>query len=398
MQGSDRLALDGGNPVRETTLPYGHQEVTEEDIDAVLEVLQSFYLTTGPKVDAFEAAIADHVGAEHAVAFSSGTAALHASTHAAGLGEGDEAITSPLTFCATANCIMYKGATPVLADVREDTLNLDPDRVNEQITPDTSAVLPVDYAGHPAELDAINEIAVDHGLTVIEDASHALGARLDGRPVGSLADLTVFSFHPVKHITTGEGGMVTTDDPEMAERLRRFRNHGINRSHKERSKEGDWHYQVTEEGFNYRLSDLGCALGISQLGRLDTSLKRRRAIADRYQDAFGGLDGVRVPAKRARVDHAWHIYPIRIDPDELHLSRRRAFDALRAEGLGVNVHYIPVHHHTRFQEALGVAPGDFPVTDRAYERLITLPLFQGMDGQDVDDVVSAVRKVARSGA
>src|SRR5271166_4209062 len=286
------LAIDGGTPVRETLLPYGRQSIGEEDIQAVVEVLRSDWLTTGPKVAEFEEVFAVRVGAAHAVSFSSGTAALHAAAFAAGLKAGDEAITTPLTFAATANCVLYQGARPVFADVCPDTLNLDPDRLAECITPNTRAVLPVDYAGHPADLDAILALAERHGLTVIEDACHALGAEYKGRRTGSIAHMSVFSFHPVKHVATGEGGMVTTNRADLAESLRRFRNHGISSDARQRQTSRPWHYEMDLLGFNYRLTDVACALGLSQLKKLEANLSRRREIAARYAAAFRDLGGV----------------------------------------------------------------------------------------------------------
>jgi perosamine synthetase len=275
------LAVDGGTPVRNTLLPYGRQSIEEDDIQAVVDVLRSDWLTTGPKVAEFEEAFAARVGAKYAVSFSSGTAALHGAAFAAGLKPGDEAITTPMTFAATANCVLYQGATPVFADVSADTLNLDPEKVAAQITPRTRAIIPVDYAGHPADLDAIMELAERHGLVVIEDACHALGAEYRGRRTGSIADLTVFSFHPVKHLATGEGGMVTTDRADCAEALRRFRNHGISSDARQRQAEGQWRYEMVLLGFNYRLTDIACALGLSQLKKLEANLSRRREIAAR---------------------------------------------------------------------------------------------------------------------
>ena len=258
--------------MRKTLLPYGRQSIGEEDIQAVVDVLRSDWLTTGPKVAEFEEAFASRVGAKHAVSFSSGTAALHGAAFAAGLKSGDEAITTPMTFAATANCVLYQGATPIFADVSADTLNLDPEQVAARITPRTRAVLPVDYAGHPADLDAIQELAARNGLIVIEDASHALGAEYRGRRAGSIADMTVFSFHPVKHLATGEGGMVTTDRADFAETLRRFRNHGISSEARQRQSMGQWHYEMVLLGFNYRLTDIACALGLSQLKKLEGNL------------------------------------------------------------------------------------------------------------------------------
>jgi len=390
------LAIHGGSPVRATFLPYGRQSVDEADIQAVVEVLRSDWLTTGPKVAEFEEAFAARVGAAHAVSFSSGTAALHAAAFAAGLKCGDEAITTPMTFAATANCVLYQGATPVFADVRRDTLNLDPEQIEKKISPRTRAILPVDYAGHPAELTPILEIARRHGLTVIEDACHALGAEYGGRRVGSTADMTVFSFHPVKHITTGEGGMVATNNPQFAETLRRFRNHGISTDARQRQSAGQWHYEMVLLGFNYRLPDIVCALGIQQLKRLDANLARRRGIAALYTAAFREISGVIPPTVRAEVNPAWHLYPIRLDLEKLTADRAQIFRALRAENIGVNVHYIPVHLHPYYRERFGYKGGEFPVAEDGYARLISLPMFHSMGSQDADDVIGAVKKVVGS--
>jgi perosamine synthetase len=387
------LAIDGGTPVRKAMLPYGHQSISEEDIQAVADVLRSDWLTTGPKVAEFEEALAAWVGAKYAVAFSSGTAALHGAAFAAGLKPGDEAITSPLTFAATANCVLYQGALPVFADVSSDTLNLDADRLAESITPNTRAVLPVDYAGHPADLDPILALAERHGLTVIEDACHALGAEYHGRRTGSIAHMSVFSFHPVKHLATGEGGMVTTDRADLAESLRRFRNHGISSDARQRNAAGQWHYEMVLLGFNYRLTDVACALGLSQLTRLEANLARRREIAARYSAAFRNLRGVLVPSVRTDVSPAWHLYPIRVNPAQLNADRAHVFRALRAENVGVNVHYIPVHRHPYYRQRFGYQGGEYPVAEAAYEQLISLPMFHGMTDQDVQDVIAALTKV-----
>lgn len=387
--------LHGGRaPVRATYLPYGHQKVEEEDIQAVVEVLRSDWLTTGPRVAAFEEAVASDVGARYAVALSSGTAALHAAVFAAGLGPGDEAVTTPLTFCATANCILFQGARPVFADVEETTLTIDPEAVERRITPRTKAVIPVDYGGHPADLDAIQRLAERHGLLVIEDACHALGAAYRGKRVGSLSDMTVFSFHPVKHITTGEGGMVVTNDATLAERIRRFRNHGIVRDPQEA--ERPWYYEMVELGYNYRISDILCALGQVQLSRLDQNLTRRRAIAQRYTSALSALPGIRVPAVSPHVVPAWHLYPIRVNGTTLGRDRDEMIRALRAHNIGVTVHYIPVPLHPYYRARFGCQPGDYPVTERAARALISLPLFHGMTDQDVADVIEAVTTVSVS--
>lgn len=389
------LALYGGKPVRSSYLPYGHHDIDARDIEAVVEVLRSDCITTGPRVAEFEEAVGAYVKARYAVAFSSGTAALHAASFAAGLGPGDEAVTTPLTFCATANCVLYQGARPVFADVCPDTLNIDPDELARRMTPQTKAILPVDYAGHPTDLNVIMELAERHGLVVIEDACHALGAEYHGRRVGGVSHMTVFSFHPVKHITTGEGGMVTTDNPEYARKLRMFRQHGIDNDPGRREVQRQWHYEMVMLGYNYRLTDISCALGLSQLGRLDGNLRRRRAIADRYMTALREIPGVVLPTVRPRVNPAWHLYPIRLESKRLSVDRAEVFAALRAENLGVNVHYIPVHVHPYYRQRFGYRGGEYPIAEEAYERLISLPIFAGMSDRDVEDVVEAVGKVLR---
>ncbi len=389
----DALALHGGEPVRRELLPYARQRIDDEDVAAVVAVLRSDFLTTGPEVAAFEADFAAAVGARFAVAVSSGTAALHAAAFAAGIAPGDEAIVPALTFCATANCVVYQGGTPRFTDVRDDTLNLDPAGVEALLGPRTRALFAVDYAGHPAELDALRRLARERGLVLVDDASHAVGARLAGRPLGSLADLTTFSFHPAKHMTTFEGGMVTTDDPELERRLRRFRTHGIESDPNARREAGEWTYAMTELGYNYRLSDVACALGRSQLRKLDANLARRRAVAARYLDALADLPGLRLPTVLPDAEPAWHLFPIRIVADAVKADRREVFRALRAEGLAVNVHYIPVHLFPYYREHYGTGRGLCPVAETAYDALISLPLFHGMSDADADDVIAAVRKV-----
>jgi perosamine synthetase len=390
------LAIHGGAPVREKLLPYGRQSIDDADIEAVIEVLKSDWLTTGPKVAEFEERFAAWVGARHAVSFSSGTAALHGAAFAAGLGPGDEAITTPMTFCATANCVLYQGATPIFADVTDDTLNLDPEEVSGKITPSTRAIIAVDYAGHPAALDELGQLAKSRGILLIEDACHALGAEYHGKRVGGIADLTAFSFHPVKHLTTGEGGMVTTNDARLAETLRRFRNHGISSEARQRQAAGQWFYEMVLLGFNYRLTDIACALGLSQLGKLPANLARRREIAAQYAAAFRDLPAITVPTVRDGVNPAWHLYPIRLKLELLPMGRAEIFRALRAENIGVNVHYIPVHRHPYYRERFKSNAGSkdaFPRAEDAYERLISLPMFHSMMAQDVEDVIHGLRKV-----
>jgi perosamine synthetase len=389
----NKVAAHGDPTVRNGLLPYGHQQINEEDINAVVEVLRSDWITTGPKVAEFEEAFAAYVGSKYAVSFSSGTAALHGASFAAELGPGDEAITTPMTFCATANCVLYQGAKPVFADVCPDTLNIDPDEIKRHISQHSKAVLPVDYAGHPADLQSILELASSHGLVVIEDACHALGAEYRGRRLGSISHMTVFSFHPVKHITTGEGGMVTTDDAKFVRQLRMFRNHGIDSDARERQANGHWNYEMVMLGYNYRLTDIGCALGISQLRKLPANVVRRREIANRYTENFRQIPGLVLPGVRPDVNPAWHLYPIRVDVTRFQVSRSEVFRELRAQGLGVNVHYIPVHLHPYYRERFSYRLGQFPVTEEAYERLISLPMFHSMTDQDVKKVINVLRKI-----
>jgi perosamine synthetase len=371
-------------------IPYGRQWIDEEDIAAVVEVLRGDWLTTGPKVAQFEQELARLVGTAHAVAVSSGTAALHAAMYALGIGPGDEVIVPAITFAATANCVLYQGGTPVFADVEPDTLLLDPAGIESRITPRTRAIIAVDYAGQPCDYDALSALAEKHRLHLVADACHALGAAYHGRAAGSLAQLSAFSFHPVKPITTGEGGMITTADAEMARKLRLFRNHGISTDHRQRELAGSWHYEMVDLGFNYRLTDLQCALGLAQLRKLPAWVARRREIATRYNDSLARLTGLRPLALRPDVEHAYHLYVIQLDSP---LDRAGAFAALRAAGIGVNVHYIPVHLHPFYRRRLGTGPGLCPRAEAAYARLLSLPIFPRMSDGDVDQVIDAVRRV-----
>jgi len=392
-------AVAGGRPVRESFLPYARQWVEEDDIAAVSEVLRGDWLTTGPAVAAFEREFAVRVGAAYAAAVSSGTAALHAACFAAGVGRGDEVITSPLTFAASANCALFLGARPVFADIDPKTYNICPEEIEKKITPQTKAIVAVHFTGQPADLDAIREIARRHSLVVIEDAAHALGATYKGRPVGGLSDLTVFSFHPVKHITTGEGGMVTTNDEELYRWLLLFRNHGIVRERELLVEDqGPWYYEVQDLGYNYRLTDIQAALGLSQLKKLDRFLARRRQIAAAYSEAFAALPEVEIPYQAPGAASAWHLYVLALRLDRLAKSRREIFEALRAENIGVNVHYLPVYRHPFYRwlgdpDSCSLQGFYCPHAEELYERLITLPLFPAMTDQDAADVITAVYKV-----
>ena len=389
----DTLALHGGTPVRPTLLPYGRQSIDDADVDAVVRVLRSDWLTTGPMVAEFERRTAAAVGAQHGVAVTSGTAALHAAARALKLQAGDEVIVPAITFAATANCVLYEGATPVFADVDPDTLLIDPRSVAERITARTRAIIAVDYAGQPADYEALQRLADAHGLTLVADACHALGARLNGRPAGTLAQLTCFSFHPVKHITTGEGGMVTTDDESLAAHMRRFRNHGITTDHRQREAQGAYYYEMAELGYNYRLTDIQCALGLRQVEALPRFLARRRELAARYDRGFAGMRGVQPLVVRPGVEHAYHLYVIRIDREALRTNRIEIFRALRAENIGVNVHYLPVYLHPYYRERFGYSEGLCPAAEHAYERILSLPMFPDMSDADADDVIGAVAKV-----
>jgi perosamine synthetase len=372
-------------------LPYGRQWIDEADIAAVAEVLRSDWLTTGPMVAQFEEAFAAAVGARHAVAVSNGTAALHAAAYAAGIDAESEAIVPPMTFAASANCVRYCGGKVIFVDVRPGTLSIDPDRVREAATPRTRAVVAVDYTGQASDLDELSALCRENGWVLIEDAAHALGGTYRGRRIGAIADLTTFSLHPVKQITTGEGGVVTTNDDELARRLRLFRNHGITSDHRQRDAEGSWFYEMVDLGYNYRITDFQCALGVSQLRRLPEWIERRRAIATTYNDAFRDLplEPLQLLADR---ESAWHLYVVMLRLEALSGGRAEVFSALRDAGLGVNVHYIPVHYHPYYQR-LGWKRGDFPVAEAAYERLLTLPLFPAMSDDDVSFVIESVTRV-----
>jgi perosamine synthetase len=393
---ADRLALEGGEPVRHAMLPYGRQAIDEEDVAAVAEVLRSDYLTTGPEVARFEDAFARAVGASHAVAVSSGTAALHAAIATLDLEPADEVVVPTLTFAATANAVVMNGARPVFADVDPDTLLLSPETLAAALTERTKAVIAVDYAGQPCDYAALRKTAGED-VRILADACHALGGSRGGRPVGTLAELSAFSLHPVKHVTSGEGGVVTTADAEAAERMRRFRNHGISADHRQRAKDGSWYYEIDALGFNYRLTDFQAALARSQLRKLPRWIDRRNALAAAYRTALAELDAFEPLAVEEGVEHAYHLFVVRVSTDLVEGGRDRVFRAMRAEGIGVNVHYMPVHLHPFYRRAFGTREGMLPVAERAYERILTFPLFSTMTDEDLADVLAAARRVATGG-
>ena len=374
-------------------IPYGKQSIDEDDIRAVVQVLQSEWLTTGPKVEEFEDAFANFVGAKYAIAMSSGTAALHGAMYAIEIGTQDEVLLPPMTFVATANSVVFQGGTPIFVDVERDTLLIDTSLIEEKISKKTKALIAVDYAGQPCDYDALKNIADRHGLFLIADACHALGAEYKKRKVGSIADLNVFSFHPVKHVTTGEGGMVTTDNENLAKRIRTFRNHGINVDHRERMKKQTWFYEVTDLGYNYRLTDLQCALGISQLKKLPGWLNRRQEIAKRYDIAFSNTKKIKPLILKHDLSHAYHLYVVCLNSAEIGKDREVVFNELRERGIGVNVHYIPVHLHPYYRERFHLGRGLCPVTESVYEQILSLPIFHGMSDEDIDRVIIAVKDI-----
>lgn len=392
---SDQLAILGGRPVRDKLLPYGKQSVDAADREAVDAVLRGDWLTTGPFVKEFEDSITQFTGAKHGVAVATGTAALHAAMQALEIKPGDEVAVPAISFVATANCVRYMGATPVFVDLQRETLNIDPEDLAKKVTPKTKAIIVVDFAGHPCEHDTVRDISQRHGLPVVSDAAHSLGGEYKGRRVGRLQDMTALSFHPVKHITTGEGGMVLTDDDRFDTCVRSFRHHGIDLDLHKRNSGQTWAYDVIRLGFNYRIPDINCALGTSQMKKLPGWLDRRRAIAATYSEAFTDLDSVETPTELLDCSSAWHLYVLRLNLDRLEVGRREVFTALRAENIGVNVHYIPIPWMSYYQ-SLGYRRGGWPVAEHEYERMISLPIFPAMTDEDVQDVITAVRKVTNA--
>ncbi len=373
---------------RSEFIPYGKQCVSEDDIRAVVEVLRSDWLTTGPVVRQFEEKLAKLSGSRHAVAVNSGTAALHAAMFALDVGPNDEVILPTMTFAATASAVLYQQAIPIFADVRADNLLIDAEKVEELITSRTKAIVAVDYAGHPCDYDGLRTIAARHGLPLVADACHAAGGSYKGKTVGSLAELNTFSFHPVKNLTTGEGGAITTDNDHLAERMRSFRNHCISADHHKRQAQGSWFYEIAELGYNYRITDIQCALGNSQLDKVHAWVARRQEIAAHYAQELSGIAGVSPLSISDDVSHAFHLYVVRFDT-QLY-DRAAIFVFLREQGLGVNVHYIPVHYHPLYRQRFNTTWGICPIAEAAYEEIISLPIFPGMSQQDVRRVADTV--------
>lgn len=394
-QETGKPAIEGGTPVRETKIYYGHQYIDEADVQAVVEVLRYGDLTCGPKIRELEDKLCALTGAKYAVVCSNGTAALHIAALSAGVGEGDEVITTPITFAASANCALYCGARPVFADIDPETYNIDPQKVEEAVTEKTKAVVAVDYTGQSAALDPLREICRRHGLTLIEDGAHVIGTKYKGKANGSIADMTTFSFHPVKTVTGGEGGAVLTSDESLYQKLLLYRSHGItrNRDLMVHEPEGAWYYEQVDLGYNYRMTDIQAALIISQLDKLPMFSRRRKEIVARYDEAFGRLPSLFVQREIPESDTTRHLYILRIVPEKLTIDRKQFFDALAAENVCCNVHYIPTYFFP-YYEKLGYRRGICPNAEKLYEEIISLPLYYAMTDEDVESVIRAVTKIA----
>ncbi len=371
-------------------IPYGRQTIEEDDIQAVVDVLRSDYLTTGPKIAEFEKMVADYVGAKYAVAISNGTSALHAACFAARIQPGDEVITTPLTFAASSNCVLYCGGTPVFADVDPKTYNIDPEDIRRKITDKTKAIIAVHLAGQPCDMDEIHKIAKEHDLLVIEDGAHALGSVYKGKKIGTLSDMTTFSFHPVKPITTGEGGMIVTDNKEFYQKMMLFRSHGITRDENLMTRnDGPWFYQQLDLGYNYRITDIQCALGCSQMKKLDRFLARRKEIVARYNEAFADCENIVTPYQLPETESGWHLYIVQVK----NCDRRKVFETLREQGIAVNVHYIPVYMHPYYQEH-GYKDVHCKNAEEVYSHIISLPLYPALTSEQQKFVIGRVREIA----
>jgi UDP-4-amino-4,6-dideoxy-N-acetyl-beta-L-altrosamine transaminase len=392
----EKFPPQGSAAVRSGFLPFSLPDIGEEEIEEVAQALRSGWITTGPRTKEFERRLGEYVGAGHAIAVNSCTGALHVALAAIGIGPGDEVITSPLTFCSTVNVIVHLGGTPVLADIGDD-YNIDPAEIERRVTPRTKAILPVHYSGQPCQMDRILPLARKHQLRVIEDAAHAIGARYHDRMIGTLGDATAFSFYAIKNMTTAEGGMLTTENEELAERMRLLSLHGISKdAWKRYTSEGSWYYEVVYPGFKYNMTDIQAALGLAQLARLEQFLETRRRIVASYNEAFGDMPELHTPAVHDDVRHAWHLYVIQLDLERLTINRARFIEALRAQNIGTSVHFIPVHLHPYYRERYGFQEGDYPRAERAYERILSLPLYPKMSEQDVQDVIAAVTGIVQA--
>jgi UDP-4-amino-4,6-dideoxy-N-acetyl-beta-L-altrosamine transaminase len=380
-------------------IPYGKQLIDEEDITAVISVLRSDFLTQGPKVTEFEKTICDYTGAKYCVAVANGTAALHIATAALQIKPGYEGITSPITFVASSNCMVYNGIKPQFADINAITYNIDPEKIKRKITEKTKLLIPVHFAGQLCDMKTIHQIAIKNNLFVIEDAAHAIGSRYeDGTPVGNCkySDMTIFSFHPVKTITTGEGGAVTTNNPELYQKLLLLRSHGITKDPAILSSNpGPWYYEMKIEGFNYRMCDMQAALGVSQMRKLDMFATRRREIVAKYNNAFRGIDKIKTPYENPDVLSCFHLYVLQFDFDKVEMTRPELMKALANKGVGSQVHYIPVHTQPFYKEQFGYSWGDYPIAEAYYNSALSLPLYASMSDEDVNEVITAVVEICK---
>lgn len=384
-------------PEHEAFLPYNQPDISDAEIEAAAEVLRSGWLAPGQRARAFEEALAGYASAKHAVALDSATAGMHLALVAMGIGSGDEVITTPLTFAATVNVIIHAGATPLLADVLDDDLCIDPRAVEQAITPRTKAIMPVHHAGAACRMSELRALAASAGARIVEDAAHALGTSVDGARVGATRDAAVFSFYPTKNLTTARGGMLTSDDDELAARCRLLALHGMSDDAWDRyTARGSWEYRVLAPGYNYAMTDLQAALGLAQLARLPEFQAKRRRLAERYTARLAGTPELRLPAERDGTVHAWHLYVIRLRAERLRITRAAFIEALREAGVGTSVHFIPIHHHPYYRETFGWKPGDFPAADAAFEGMISLPLYTRMEDADVDRVCDAVLRIVRA--
>ena len=393
----ERLAIHGGTPVREKKLFYGHQYIDDADIEAVVRTLKSDYLTCGPEITALEEKLCRVTGAKYAVVCSNGTAALHMACQAAGVAEGDEVITTPITFAASANCALYCGAKPVFADIDEKTYNIDPTEVARKVTERTKAVVAVDFTGQAVDLNPLRRLCGERGIVLIEDGAHSIGTTYDGQGVGSIADMTTFSFHPVKTVTGGEGGAVLTNDETYYKKLLLYRSHGITRDETmlERMSEGPWYYEQIALGMNYRMTDIQASLVNSQLDKLEMFQKRRKEIVARYNEAFSQMPELVVQQEMPESNTTRHLYILRIRPEMLTIDRAQFFQYMGAENIVCNVHYIPVYRHP-YYEKLGYEKGLCPKAEALYETMMSLPLYYSLTDKDVDDVIHAVRKIVEN--
>lgn len=381
-------------PLKQPKVPFFRPEISEEEIAAVAETLRSGWLTTGPRTRQFEADFAEYVGAKHAIAVNSATAALHLALNAAGIGPGDEVLVPTMTFTATAEVVVHQGARPVFVDCLADTLNIDPLRAAQAITPRTKAIMPVHYGGQPCEMDELLELADRHDLWIVEDAAHAIPTKYRGRTVGTIGDMTCFSFYANKTITTGEGGMLTTDDDALAERVRTRSLHGLSKDAWKRfSAEGSWYYEVVYPGFKYNLTDTAAALGLGQLKRADDFWRRRERCALRYGELLGDLREIVLPVAQPHVQHAWHLYVIQLELDRLSIDRNAFIRLLDAASIGTSVHYIPLHMQPYYRDTFGYRADDFPVARNLYERIITLPLYPSLPDESLEYVADTIRGI-----